>query len=184
MATHSAEELSVLVSLLEQRRKLIENAQLESSLSSFFQAAWHVIEPETELCWSWHYEFVCDWLELISSGHFKQIYSDQFGLIINVPPRTAKSSLITVVWPVWSWISHPATRFLCASYSDKLACDHSIKRQNLITSQFFQERFGSRFKLRDDRNRIDHYDNDKTGYHIATSVGGAGFFEAGLLNLH
>jgi predicted phage terminase large subunit-like protein len=174
MTTHSVEQLDVLASLLGQRRRLAENARLESSLSSFFQAAWHVVEPETELCSSWHYALVCEWLELISSGHFKQIYPDQFGLIINVPPRTAKSSLITVVWPVWTWILRPATRFLCASYSDKLAGDHSIKRRNLITSQWFQERFGSRFRLKDDRNRIDHYDNDKTGYHIATSVGGSG----------
>jgi len=158
MIAYSQQQSDSLGSLLEQRRRLRENSQLESSLRSFFQAAWHVIEPETPLCWSWHYALVSEWLELISSGHFKEIYPDQFGLIINLPPRTSKSSLITIVWPVWAWILYPATRFLCASYSDKLAGDHSIKRRNLITSQWFQERFGSRFRLKDDRNRIDHYE--------------------------
>jgi predicted phage terminase large subunit-like protein len=167
-------QLDSLSSLLEQRRRLREVAQLESSLSSFLRAAWHVIEPEAELSWSDHYEYLSEWLELISSGQFKHLFPDKLGLIINVPPRTAKSSLITICWPVWTWLRFPSRRFLCVSYAEKLASDHSIKRRNLITSEWFQLRFSSRFSLKYDRNRIDHYDNDKTGYHIATSVGGTG----------
>ena len=170
----SPDKLAALASLLQRRRELQEISRLENSLTEFFRAAWRVVEPETELVWSWHYELLCEWLELISSGEFKRCYPDMLGLIINVPPRTAKSSLITVCWPVWTWIAHSAARFLCASYSDKLAGDHSIKRRNLIMCQWFQERFGSRFGLKDDWNRIDHYDNDATGSHIATSVGGSG----------
>jgi predicted phage terminase large subunit-like protein len=174
MVTWSTQQLTSFAILLEQRRRLREKAQLVLSLSDFFRAAWKIIEPETELCWSWHYEYIAEFLETISSGQFKQLYSDKLGLIVNVPPRTAKSSLITVAWPVWTWLQFPAKRFLCASYAEKLAGDHSIKRRNLITSQWFQDRFSSRFSLKYDRNRIDHYDNDKTGYHIATSVGGSG----------
>jgi predicted phage terminase large subunit-like protein len=174
MIRWSTEQLDSFAILLEQRRKLREIAQLVVSLSDFFRAAWKVIEPETKLCWSWHYEYIAEFLELISSGQFKKVYPDKLGLIVNVPPRTAKSSLITVAWPVWTWLQRPTMRFLCASYAEKLAGDHSIKRRNLITSHWFQELFSSRFSLKYDRNRLDHYDNDKTGYHIATSVGGSG----------
>jgi predicted phage terminase large subunit-like protein len=174
MITWSTEQLDSFSVLLEQRRKLRENAQLVLRLSDFFRAAWKVIEPETELCWSWHYDYLCEWLDLISTGQFKLLYPEKAGIIFNVPPRTAKSSLITVSWPVWTWLQFPAKRFLCASYAEKLADDHSIKRRNLITSHWFQERFSSRFSLKYDRNRIDHYENDKTGHHIAVSVGGSG----------
>ena len=174
MMRWSAEQLDSFTTLLEQRRKLREIAQLVLSLSDFFRAAWRVIEPETKLCWSWHYEYIAEFLELISSGQFKQFYPDKLGLIVNVPPRTAKSSLITVAWPVWTWLQRPTMGFQCASYAEKLSGDHSIKRRNLITSHWFQELFSSRFSLKYDRNRIDHYENDKTGYHIATSVGGSG----------
>jgi len=167
-------QLDSLTDLLARRKRLREIAQLESSLSNFFRAAWQVVEPETELCWSFHYEYVSEWLELVSSGRFKQLYPDKLGIIVNLPTRTAKSSLITICWPVWTWLRFPWIRFLCASYAEKLACDHSIKRRNLITSEWFQERFSSRFGLKYDRNRIDHYDNDKAGFHIATSVGGTG----------
>src|SRR6266849_3799049 len=134
MIRWSTEQLDSFAILLAQRRRLRETAQLESSLSSFFRAAWNVIEPETELCWSWHYEYIAELLELISSGQFKQVYPDKLGLIVNVPPRTAKSSLITIAWPVWTWLQRPTMGFQCASYAEKLSGDHSIKRRNLITS--------------------------------------------------
>ncbi len=159
--------------LLAERRALAETAKLVSDLAAFFRWAWEIIEPETPLVWSFHYEYLCEWLELVSSGQFKQRYPEKSGLIICVPFRSAKSSLVTICWPVWVWLKSPAKRFLCASYSDRLACDHSIKRRNLITSHRFQEKFGSRFSLVDDQNRVDSYANDKTGVCSATSVGGS-----------
>jgi predicted phage terminase large subunit-like protein len=172
MWTH--EQLEEFRAGLEERDKLRQITHLEGDLSAFFRAAWHVIEPETPLVWSWFYDYFAEWMQIVSSGEFKTLCPDKRGIIFNIPPRCAKSGFITVSWPVWSWIKFPAKRFLCASYADKLACDHSIKRRNLITSRWFQERFGSRFSLKFDRNRIDFFENDKTGYCIATSVGGTG----------
>src|SRR5713101_5253883 len=60
--TWSTEQLDSFTTLLEQRRKLREIAQLVLSLSDFFRAAWKVIEPETKLCWSWHYEYIAEFL--------------------------------------------------------------------------------------------------------------------------
>jgi hypothetical protein len=160
--------------LLARRRWLQEIDALTRSLATFFRAAWPVLEPATPLSWSWHYELLCEWLELIATGRFKQLYPDKQILIINVPPRTAKSTLVTIAFPVWTWLTRPSTRFLCASYAEKLSADHSIKRRNLSTSQWFQERFGSRFALAEDRNRIDFYENTSRGYHAAISVGGVG----------
>jgi hypothetical protein len=36
------------------------------------------------------YKYLCEWLELISSGQFKKDYPEKLGLIINVPPRSGK----------------------------------------------------------------------------------------------
>ena len=123
--------------------------------------------------WCLHYDLLAKWLMMVSSGEFKRRYPEKSGLVICVPFRSAKSSFFTIAWPVWTWLKFPARRFMCASYSDRLACDHSIKRRNLILSRRFQKKFGSRFALTGDQNRIDHYANDKTGYCIATSVGGS-----------
>ncbi len=153
---------------LEERRR----RRFEGSLVEFFYGAWEILEPMTPLCESWHYEYIAEYLELITRGQFKERYPDKLGLICNVPPRSGKSSLLSVAWPVWSWISRPSMRFLCASYAEQLAGDHSLKRRNLIQSRWFQERWGNRFQLSADRNRIADFANDKTGFMIGTSVGG------------
>ena len=173
LATHQQSDDS-LPALLEQRTKLRQVAELENNFAAFFRAAWDIIEPETPLVWSFHYDLISEWLMLISSGEFKRRYPDKLGLIINVPPRSSKTSQITCSWPAWDWVKNPSRRFLCGSYAARLSTDHSAKRRFLITSPWFQERWGERFSLSPDRNRLDDYGNDKTGAHVATSVDGVG----------
>src|ERR1039458_5842135 len=145
---------------------------LTMDLQSFFRRAWSIIEPETLLIWSWHYEYLCSWLTLISSGEFKKRYPEKLGIIINVPPRSGKSALSTIIWPVWTWLEHPERRFLCGSYSLELAIDHANKRRFIVKSQWFQECFGNRFAPTTDKT--DDFRNNKTGYFICTSPDSAG----------
>lgn len=156
---------------LAQRKKLKEVAVLESDFAAFFRAAWPILEPATPLVWSWIYDLLCEWLTLVSTGEFKKRYPDLLGLIINFPFRSGKSTLI-ICWLVWTWLKYPHMRFLCASYSASLSSEHNSKRRNLILSRWYQERFGDRFSIVGDRNRIDDFANDKMGSMTATSVGG------------
>jgi hypothetical protein len=158
----------MLRDLLEERKK----RHCEESLHEFFLQAWPVLEPATELVDSWHFELICEYLELITREQFRKRWPERLGAVINVPPRTGKSTLVSVCWPCWSWILRPAMRFLCASYSDQLASEHSMARRRLITSRWYQQRWGDRFSLSVDRNRIDDFGNDRTGIMTATSVGG------------
>jgi len=156
---------------LEKEQELREEEerwrQTESSLSDFVRGAWPVLEPATELQWNWHLDLLCDYLEQVrsGSGKFKR-------LIINVPPRTMKSTLVTVCWPVWWWATEPATRFMMVSYADELAVDHSVFRRNLIQSGWYQERWGDAFKLAKDQNLKTLYENSSRGRMMATSIFG------------
>jgi predicted phage terminase large subunit-like protein len=159
--------------LLEERKRRKQVAKMEGSLAEFFREAWReVLERDRSLTWSWHYDYLAEVLESISSGGFKNQHPELLGVIICVPPRTSKSGLVNVAWPAWSWIDRPWLRFLCGSYSGTLSTDHSIKRRNLILSRWYQSRWGSRFTLSPDLNRTDDYANDQTGRATATSVGG------------
>jgi predicted phage terminase large subunit-like protein len=175
----NAEEIRAEILAIDQelaRRRAIE--LLEKDFATFFREAWRVVEPDTPLIWSWHYDLIAEWLTMVTTGEFKRRYPEKLGLIFNVPPRSAKSTKITVAWPVWSWLPRPGMRFVCASYARSLSADHSIKRRHLIESDWFQSKWASKFQLAGDRNTTDHYDNDKTGFHIATAVGakqGTGF---------
>lgn len=137
---------------------------MELNLAEFFKAAWKVIEPGRPLLWSWHYELLAEYLTLIARKQLRR-------LIINVPPRSAKSNFITKCFPVWMWLQNPTASFLFASYSNSLSTDHSVERRNLIQSPWHQSLWADKYQLAGDRNLTTQYSNDRTGQMISTSTG-------------
>src|SRR6476646_65414 len=92
--------------------KIQANAErLSRDLAAFVHAAWEILEPVTVLSWNWHHDLICEYLTLVKEGKFKEKFGAQCeGIIFNVPPRTMKSLLISVFFPVWVWASDPARR--------------------------------------------------------------------------
>ena len=156
--------------------QLIEREQLrrkaEGSLYEFVKQAWDVVEPGVPFVPSWHIEVICEHLEAVSRG-------DLTRLLINIPPRHSKSTIVSVMWPMWEWISSPEQKFLAASYSATLSIRDNLKSRRLIQSPWYQDRWGSGFALAGDQNAKQRYENDKTGYRLATSVGGTATGEGG-----
>jgi predicted phage terminase large subunit-like protein len=141
-------------------------AWLASDLAAFVRAAWPVLYPERPLVWSWHYDLLCEHLTLVRQRKLRR-------LIINVPPRTAKSTITTILFPCWVWTTEPGHCFLCASYAAGLSSEHSVARRQLLGSAWFQALWGGRFKIGDGQDLKTQFDNDHRGQMIATSVGGA-----------
>jgi hypothetical protein len=135
--------------------------RLSDDLASFAKKAWTVLNPTRPLIWSWHYDYLCEMLTLVKQRRLRR-------LIINIPPRTLKSTLVTIFFPSWVWITEPEHRFLTASYSLDLSTEHSVTRRSLLQSPWFQRFFGDRFRLAGDRNQATQYANDKRGAMIAT----------------
>lgn len=174
------EELQAYIEALSEYERTLDLEDvahgLTLSLEQFERQAWNIVEPDTPLQWNWHYDYLCEWLTLISTGEFKQIYPDKLGLIINVPPRSGKSTFGTVNWPCWDWLTHPARRFVIGSYNADLSQSHNQKRNFLIQSGWFQERFSDRFHLT--AKSSGETANDRTGRFqtagITTSKTGRG----------
>ncbi len=141
------------------------------SLLAFTIAAWPTVLPD-EFTPGFHIEAVCEHLEALSSGQISK-------LLINLPPRHGKSSLISVFWPAWVWASRPETRFLYASYALSLAERDSAASRRLIESPWYQTRWGNRFQLANDQNSKARFQTDQGGHRIATSVGGSATGEGG-----
>lgn len=169
-----------------QYREIVENAEraedlanaaagLTLDLADFERQAWNIVEPDTPLQWNWHYDYLCEWLTLVSTGEFKKQFPELLGLIINVPPRSGKSTFATVNWPVWSWARSPSRRFVIGSHNLDLAAAHNGKRSFLIRSAWFQERFGNRFSLTTNAGGL--LQNDRTGRYQVCSInsGATGF---------
>src|SRR4051812_9289720 len=62
------------------------------TLSGFVREAWHVLEPVAVYVHSWHIDAICDHLEAVTRGEINR-------LLINVPPGSMKSMLVSVLWP-------------------------------------------------------------------------------------
>src|SRR5689334_8534998 len=103
------------------------------SLRYFVEAAWHVVEPGVPFIGGWVVDALCEHLEAVTTGQLRK-------LVINIPPRHTKSTIVSVIWPVWDWILRPEDRFLCASYSLELSTRDNRRKRNLIESKWFQDR--------------------------------------------
>ena len=152
-----------LLTRAKAKRPLIAD-RLADDLSAFVKKAWEVLQPNRRLVWSWYYDYLCEQLMLVKQRRLSR-------LIINVPPRTAKSTLITIAYPVWVWLTEPEHNFMIASYSLDLSAEHSVMRRNLLLSKWFLQLWGSRFRMCADRNQVSQFMNTRGGQMIATSVG-------------
>jgi predicted phage terminase large subunit-like protein len=150
----------------------VERELATRSFKEFVRQAWPIIEPLTPFVPGWHIDAIIDHLEAVTRGDIRQ-------LIINVPPRHMKSLLVSVLWPAWEWIQHPERRWLYSSYAASLSIRDSVKCRMLIESAWYQRFWGDRFSLASDQNTKTRFDNNRSGYRIATSVGGAATGEGG-----
>lgn len=149
----------------------IEREACERMFTEFVRQAWHVVEPGVPFIPSWHIDAICEHLVAVTNGQIRR-------LLINIPPRHAKSTMM-VMWTVWEWIQRPQEKYLCASYSGALSLRDNLKARRLIESNWFQRLWGDKFVLTSDQNQKGRFENDHTGYRIATSVGGTATGEGG-----
>lgn len=141
-------------------------------LAVYCREAWRVVEPATPFLPNWHIEAISDHLEAVTFGEIRN-------LIINIPPRHMKSLTVSVFWPTWTWTFAPATRWLFASYAEALAIRDSLKSRRIIQSEWYQNSWKHVFTLTGDQNQKSRFENSKTGYRLATGVGGIGTGEGG-----
>lgn len=155
-----------------EQRFVDEAALYESSLHSFIKGAWPIIEGGREFVDGWHLQAICEHLEAVYRGEIKM-------LLINEPPRCMKSTAFPVALPAWIWTIEPSLQFLFLSYGSTLSIRDSVKCRRIIASKWYQQRWGHKFQISSDVNTKLRFDNSKTGYRIATSIGGMGTGEGG-----
>jgi predicted phage terminase large subunit-like protein len=156
---------SLLLERAEAMRPLLAD-RLAHDFSAFVKQAWRVLHPNRRLIWSWHYDLLCELLTMVKERRLLR-------LIVNVPPRTLKSTLITITYPVWVWLTEPDHNFMTASYSLELSTEHSLMRRKLLQSEWFQRLWGDSLQMSADCNQAAQFMNDRGGQMIATSVGGS-----------
>jgi predicted phage terminase large subunit-like protein len=103
------------------------------SLAGFVREAWHVLEPEAKYVHNWHIDAICEHLEAVTEGRINR-------LLINVPPGSSKSLIVSVMWPAWEWgpCGRRSLRYLTTAFNDGPVKRDTRKCRDLIASEWFR----------------------------------------------
>lgn len=146
-------------------RAALLRAVLRRDLPAFVERVFATLEPGTTFAPNWHYETICWALSRVMRGEVRR-------LIINVPPRSGKSLIASVAWPLYMLGHDPTRRLICVSHTEDLARKFSVDRRTVAQSTWYRELFPA-MQLAGLRPRDLELKTTRHGSTFAAGVGGA-----------
>ena len=182
------EDKSKAVTTLMQNPYLVIRELNNRSLHHFLRWSWTILDAQ-DFVDNWHIRYLCQELEKVAYRVGNRMPKEH-DLLINVPPGSTKTRLISVVFPVWCWTKWPWMKFITASYSGALALESAEASRDIIKSDEFQKVYPEilikpdkdtktnyRIAIRE-KNTVGNYRGHGVpalsygGFRFSTSVGG------------
>jgi predicted phage terminase large subunit-like protein len=138
-------------------------AILRSDLTSFIEQCFSTLEPGTPYLDNWHVHAIAYQLMRVWRGECKR-------LIINVPPRSAKSICVTIAFTAWVMGHDPRKRIMAISYANELTRKHAADFLTIVESAWFKSLFPE-FEVTSSRDR--ELVTSERGSRFAGSIGGS-----------
>ena len=139
------------------------DALTRSDLAIFIERVFAHLYPNTPFLPNWHIDLIASRLEDVLEGRTRR-------LIINVPPRSLKSVIVSVSFVAWALGRQPTRQILCASYGQDLADKLAEDCRNVMQSEWYRRLF--RVHLAGSRPAVSDFKTTAGGGRFATSVGG------------
>lgn len=155
--------MSKIVTRERAAAELLLRQGAQGSLYEFTKQAWGLVEGNRPFLPNWHLEALAEHIEA-------QFRSEIRNLLVNVPPRTLKSGLCSVMLAPWTWINDPSMQFLYVSYAQDLSVRDSRRSRQIIESNWYATRWGHEYNILTDQNAKIRFDNSKGGYRLSSSV--------------
>jgi predicted phage terminase large subunit-like protein len=142
------------------------DAVYRQDLGAFVARSLQIINPGADFTPAWHIDALTWKLkQMASPGRINR-------LVINLPPRTLKSTIVSVCFVAWLLGHDPKLKFICASFEDSLARKFSRDTRTLMESEYYRRLFpGTRINPR--KSTETEFETTAGGYRFATSVGGS-----------
>jgi predicted phage terminase large subunit-like protein len=116
---------------------------------------------------NWHHRLICDTVERVIRGELKNV-------VINVPPGSSKTEIVSINFIARGLAINPRARFLHISYSDDLALLNSQTARDIVQSDEYQALWP--LAIADDAKSKKRWnvvqDGQKVGGVYAVSLGG------------
>jgi predicted phage terminase large subunit-like protein len=155
---------NVSLKQLERERIGREAVTYAESFRAFVEGAWDIVEPGSPFMPGYHIDAIAEHLQACAEGQISR-------LLINVPPRHGKSTLVSVLFPAWMWTHTPTERMLFGSYALDLARSDSTRTRRIVQTEWYRERWPDVI-LSEDQATKSNFENTLTGRRQITSVGG------------
>ena len=128
----------------------------------FYERCFATLEPGTPFVDNWHLHAIAYALNQVEVGESRR-------LVVNVPPRSGKSLIVTVAFTAWMLGRNPRLRIICTSYSADLAQTHAAAFRAIVASAWFQQAFPA-FRIRRGGDRKLETITTERGYRFAVSI--------------
>ena len=148
--------------------KEIKRELLRRSYYDFFLEFWAEVSSE-KLIDNWHIKYLCNELELACTRVMNREKS-KGDIIINVPPGSSKSSIVTILLPAWCWVNDQTLQFITSSYSNSLSIKHASDTRKVMESERFVDLFGDVIQFSKSEDNKQFYRLTKGGYRLTTST--------------
>lgn len=147
------------------------NAASAHSFPLFLRRVVATTSPGVKYTHNWHIDAITEYLSACARGEIRR-------LIINLPPRMLKSTMVSVAWPAWLLGQDPRARIMVASYAQSLSTKHSTDCRHVMQSSWYKRVF-PQTQLSADQNEKDKFVTTQRGHRLAVSVGGSAIGEGG-----
>src|SRR5476649_512061 len=109
-------------------------ALLRTDFRAFVEKCFNHLNPGQPYHVNWHVGVITHALAECLAGKIKR-------LIILVPPRNLKSTIVSIAWPAFVLGHFPSKKFICASYTQDLANQLSNDTRSIMASDWYSELF-------------------------------------------
>ena len=109
---------------------------LKLSLYEFLKVFWNEV-TEDEFKDNWHIKYLCDELQKLAE-RVAENKPKLYDLVINIPPGTSKTTITSIMFPIWCWTRWYHFKFITASHNSALSLESAEKSRNIINSDKFK----------------------------------------------
>ena len=147
---------------IDQNRELI--AVLRVDFPAFVEKCFNYLNHGIPYEHNWHVEAIAYQLAECLAGNIKR-------LVILLPPRHLKSTIVSIAWTAFVLGHFPSKKFICASYSQDLANKLSNDTRSIMSSEWYRSMFPETM-ISQSKDTQQLFETTQHGGRFATSIGG------------
>lgn len=142
----------------------LHDAMARVNYATFVARAMDTLEPGALYEANWHIDTIAHQLARVTTRETKR-------LMINLPPRSMKTILVSVAYSAWVLGHDPSQRIMCVAYNMEVAQAQAVLFNRLVSCAWFKRVFPQCRPVVP--NRQLEWKTTAGGYRLATSIEGS-----------